>query len=475
MKKKIIKIVLMFTLCSSVTFVSCSLDPKLTEEIDFDKSPIKNDAELGAATIGIYALMKSNEYYGNNIIAFSEVRSDNAYSNNATNRLGNVSGFGLTPTASYAVGTWTQIYKVVSASNRVIEASYNDMGGFAQICKGEAHIIRALAHYDLLKNYGEQYVENGGLDALGVPYVKKYGAIKTSITRSNVAANRVDIYEDLDRGIELLKNGDQKSKVKVTLATAYGIKARAALFFSNWDTKDLVIAKENAKKAMELSRGDIISRSAFKDTYKADDPQNNSIFEIKFSGSDNPGTNSLYYVYNSNKDEGYGPIVVNFKVSSLFGLDAPIGKNEANDIRADIEMIDNNYRGVLQNIGKYVKMASNIKVLRYEEMLLTFIEADFRQNNQITGESLKYFNDLRAKRLVNYEAVRTYSLEDIRIERQKELLFEGFGFEDAMRFRRAIKNPRITGGIMDYGKPLLAFPIPQSEINASGIKQNRAY
>ncbi|MDR0193818.1 MAG: RagB/SusD family nutrient uptake outer membrane protein [Myroides sp.] len=475
MKKKFVNILLMLTLCSSVTFVSCSLDSELTENIDYDKNPIKNDAELKAASIGVYSLMKAPEYYGNNIIAFSEVRSDNAYSNNETNRLGNVSSFALTPTAKYPVETWTQIYKVISAANRVIDANYPSMGKTAEQYKGEAYVLRALAHYDLVRNYGEQYVNDGGLVAKGVPYIKKYADIDSKVSRGTVGNNRSSIYEDFDKGIELLKKGGGNSKIKISLAAAYGLKARAALFFSNWESKDLVIAKDFAKQAMNTSGGGIVPRAGFKDIFNADDPQSNSLFEIKFSGVDNPGTNSLSYVYTLTEMGGYGPIVVNFKVAELFGADAPEASKVANDIRADIDMIRNNYEGTLQNFGKYVRMSSNIKVLRYEEMLLTFIEADFRLNNTISSESLEYLNALRNNRLIKYNNVATYSLEDIRVERQKELLFEGFGFEDAMRFHRPIKNPTIQGGGIIYGKPLLAFPIPQSEINASGIEQNQGY
>lgn len=109
---------------SSVALTSCSLDTKLSEEVDFTKNPITTVAQLEAGINGVYAQMKSEKYYGNNVIAFSEVRSEGAYSNNKSNRLGNVSGFTLTPTAAYAVDLWFQAYKVISEANRIIEAEY---------------------------------------------------------------------------------------------------------------------------------------------------------------------------------------------------------------------------------------------------------------------------------------------------------------------------------------------------------------
>lgn len=475
--KKSLKILYVFAILGSIAFTSCSIDTQLSEEIDYSKTPITNDAELEAAIIGAYAEMKSDKYYGNNIVAFSEVRSKNAYSNNKSNRLGNVSGFTLTPSASYAVDTWFQAYKVISQANRVIEANYAGMGKRTDMIKGQAYVLRALAHFDLVKNYGEQYVNNSGLTALGVPYIKTYADVNAKVVRGTVSANRTDIYADFDKGIELLKKEDSKSKLKVNLAAAYGLKARTALFFSNWDKSDLQVAKQNAMLGMSVGNSGIIARSAFRDSYKSDDAQSNSVFEIKFSGTDNLSSDSLYYLFNLKESEGYGPIVVNFSVADLFGADAPIDGKEAKDIRADVTMIGVNIEGGdIRNIGKYVKMSSNVKVLRFEEMLLTYVEADFRINNGSTGEALALYNDLRRNRIENYTNATTLTLADIRTERQKELMFEGTGFEDSMRFHEDITNPRIAQpGVVVYGNPKLAFPIPRTEINVSGIQQNQAY
>ncbi|QQU03841.1 RagB/SusD family nutrient uptake outer membrane protein [Myroides odoratus] len=478
--KRTLKQVWIFVAMASISLASCSLDPKITENVDYEKNPISTSEELGANLVGTYALMTNPNYYGNNILAFSEVRSDNAYSTNRTNRLGNVSSSALTTSARYTADTWKQIYLVISETNRAIEANVKEDNDVINL-KGQAYALRALAHYDALRIYGQQYVDNKGLDAVGIPYITKYAAIKADVSRGTVAANRADIYADLDKAIELLTKANSGSKIKISLAAAYGLKARVALFFSNWDNADLLVAKENAKQAMESSNSGIIDRFAFVSSYSADDAQSNSIFELKQSGVDNPGTDSLFYLYLAPAAGGYGDIVVNFKVEDLFETDAPedildgegkvIETIPANDIRADRAMIDV-VRGDLRNLAKYPKMASNLKLMRFEELVLIFVEADFRINNGITAESLGYFNALKKKRLTTFTDLTTYTLDDIRIERQKELLFEGFGFEDLMRFHLPVVN---RYGTVEYGKSVLAFPIPQSEINASGIPQNKGY
>ncbi|WP_353119225.1 RagB/SusD family nutrient uptake outer membrane protein [Myroides odoratus] len=477
--KRTLKQIGIFVAIASISLASCSLDPKLSENIDYGKTPISTEEELQASLIGTYALMADAKYYGNNIIAYSDVRSENAYSDGRSNRLGNVSSFGLTTSARYVADTWQQIYLVISETNRAIEANVTEDASIKKL-KGQAYVLRALAHYDALRIYGQQYVNNKGLDGLGVPYITKYAAIDAKVTRGTVAANRADIYADFDKGIALLTEADSQDKVKISLAAAYGLKARVALFFSNWDNADLLVAKENAQQAMDNSNSNVLGRFAYVSSYSADDAQANSIFELKQSGVDNPGTDSLFYVYAEEKD-GYGDILVNFKVEDLFGADAPkdildgdgevIETIPANDIRADRDMIAIR-ANELRNVGKYPKMASNLKLMRYEELMLIFIEADFRITNGVTPKGLEYFNLLKKNRLTTFTDLTTYTLDDIRIERQKELLFEGFGFEDLMRFHLPITN---IYGTFTYGEDILAFPIPQSEINASGIPQNEGY
>ncbi|MGG5505495.1 MULTISPECIES: RagB/SusD family nutrient uptake outer membrane protein [unclassified Myroides] len=475
--KRTLKKVWIFVAMASISLASCSLDPKLTENIDYGTTPISTVEELRANLIGTYALMARPEYYGNNVIAFSDVRSENAFSDGRSNRLGNVSSFGLTTSARYTADTWKQIYLVVSEANRAIAAELTDNATVKSL-KGQAYALRALAHFDVLRIYGQQYVDNKGLEAVGIPYITQYAAIEAKVTRPTVAANRASIYADLDKAIELLENNDSKEQVKISLAAAYGLKARVALFFSNWDNADLIVAKENAQKAMESTAARTLPRFAFVSSYSADDAQSNSILELKQSGVDNSGTDSLFYVY-ADEENGYGDILVNFKVEDLFGADAPkeVIDEEgnktivANDIRADKNMIDFRY-DELRNVGKYPKMASNLKLMRFEELLLIYVEADFRINNAVTADALALFNTLKKNRLATFTNLTTYTLEDIRIERQKELLFEGFGFEDLMRFHLPVKN---VYGTFNYGEDILAFPIPQSEINASGISQNAGY
>ena len=64
---------------------------------------------------------------------------------------------------------------------------------------GQAHAIRALAHFDLLQDYGQHFVTGqGGAGALGVPYVKTYkDPANLTPARDTAAQNLGDIIADL--------------------------------------------------------------------------------------------------------------------------------------------------------------------------------------------------------------------------------------------------------------------------------------
>jgi GTP:adenosylcobinamide-phosphate guanylyltransferase len=64
----------------------------------------------------------------------------------------------------------------IAITNIVINADYfNLTGSAAQIThiQGQAHALRALAHFDLLQDYGQHFITGqGGASSLGIPYVK---------------------------------------------------------------------------------------------------------------------------------------------------------------------------------------------------------------------------------------------------------------------------------------------------------------
>src|SRR5690606_33235686 len=118
--------------------------------------------------------------------------------------------------------------------------------------------------------------------------------------------------------------------------------------------------------------------------------------------------------------------------------------------------------GRLRNMGKYpmgAPYSDNIKVIRYEEIVLNYAEALIETNPSL---ALEYLNSIPENR--NGNTYSTANMENILKERRKELAFEGFRFDDLARMGRNIPllDPNVPhhGGVT-YGDSKYAFPIPQ--------------
>ena len=210
--KNIYKYLLIFA--SSALIVSCGesdLEPTLALDKDLD-SGITSDADLGFVLNSAYDRMSVTGYYGRNSIIMGDVRTDNAYSNMNSGRFADSD----MDYSSNGAGPWSSIYRVIAITNIVINADASALTGdpakIAHI-QGQAHALRALAHFDLLQDYGQHFITGqGGADALGVPYVKTYkDPAYLEPARATVASNIGDIAADLTTGISLMSDSYNSS------------------------------------------------------------------------------------------------------------------------------------------------------------------------------------------------------------------------------------------------------------------------
>ncbi|MEK6450165.1 MULTISPECIES: RagB/SusD family nutrient uptake outer membrane protein [unclassified Myroides] len=480
------------------SFTSCSLDPKQSNYQDGEE-PIKTADQLLATLNGAYARMTNSAYYGRDIIAFSEARSQYMYSTNATGRFGSVSGATVQPTHNYSVDTWKQIYKTITNANRVLEANQvvvakNGDADLINFYKGQAYILRALGHFDLVKVYGQQYVEDKGLNGMGVPYKTTTRDANESISRPTVKENLELIFADLEKGIALLEESTPKVsgntssvRARINLASAYGFKSRIALFASQFDKGYYDVVITASEKAIDSSKRQVATRAGFIDGYKSEEVMTNSLFELTQTGSDNQFTASLFYVYFTDGSLGYGDLIcMPAKVDAIFDAKAVADGKKVEDIRRTVMEEDVTSDKSLRNMKKYTARTSNIRIMRIEEIMLNYAEAALEASNGDKAKALAYVNEIAAKRYLiddkqDDQIFKTLDLKTVRSERTKELMFEGFNFEDIMRWRGTVSNPAIKGNddidgdTISFGNPLLALPIPQKEINVTGIDQNKGY
>jgi len=439
----------------SITFItSCvtsDLEPSLEQEKELDGN-INTDEDLFGLLKGGLNRMTASAYYGRDIIINNEVRTINTFANGNSGRFGTQASFSYN--ASSNLGVWTEAYRVISSANLIINTDLSTITGdvaFAKHIQGQAYALRALAHFDLMRNYGQQY--DGG--TLGVPYVTEFKGNEESPARLSVEEVKTRIYSDLEAAYTTMDAAYfDSTKEFLSKESAKAIESKVATYFGDWNrvisSSEIVIGSGNYS---------IIPAADYVSSF-GQDGSSNSIFELAFSSTDNVGINGLAYIY---RGDSYGDIEVLDNVLTLY---------EAGDVRANILGYE---FGLLRNMGKYPELQGfdNVNIVRYEEIILNYAEALFETG----GDAITQLNLLTAKRGASeYVAV---TKDDIINERRKELIFEGFYFDDLYRTGKGIDKIDPKQNILQSIPPgdfRMILPIPVVEIDVnSNMVQNRNY
>ena len=475
--KNIYKYLLIFT--ASTLVVSCGesdLEPTLALDKDLD-SGIQSAADLSFVLNSAYDRMSETGYYGRDQIIMGDVRTDNSYSNMNSGRFAN-SDMDYSPNGA---GPWSTVYRVIAITNIVINADTSNLtGSAAEIThiQGQAHALRALAHFDLLQDYGQHFIDGqGGANALGVPYVKTYkDPANLEPARGTVVSNIGDIAADLTSAIGMMDDSFNTSSSYMSKAGAYAILARATLYAGSVDPSLYATADSAAKWVIANSGASPVSSSGFASSYTTDNASN-SLFELAFSGTDSRGINGIAYIL---RGTSYGDVRIltgtgpNPDLLDIYGV---------GDVRGAANMIGT-AQGYPTMLGKFPSMngADNVTLFRVEEMHLIAAETSLRAGN--TADALTYLNNIPAIRGLGAGYYASATLENILEERRKEFAFEGLRFHDLSRMGMDMPqidsfkqlNDDLTGTPPAYGSHRYAYPIALAERNANpNMVQNYGY
>ncbi len=440
------------------------LDPNLDQNKLANGGITKVD-NLYAVIKGAYNRMTGSGYYGRDLIIANEVRTDNCFSNGSSGRFTTEAGFTYSSTTGYF---WDDAYRVIESANLVINTDVSLLEGdqdYGRHLQGQAYAIRALAHFDLLKQYGQIHV-TGGTTPGGIPYQTTYLSSDSSQEelfppRNTVEEVKTKIFEDLETAFSLMQDtGDTNFFTKYA---AKALETRVAVYFEMWDT-----AIDAAEEVIDNGGYEIVSESNYVSSFGSDGGSN-VIFELEFSATDNLSSDALGYIYRSTGGGSYGDVQVIDEVADIF---------EPTDVRGLFDG-ENGILGyeddMLRNMGKFPdnRGYDNVPVMRYEELILNYAEALLETG----GDALTQLNKIPANRGASEYATATK--ENILLERRKELMFEGFRYDDLLRTGSDIEKYSVQQNIsatVPYGDFRLAWAIPLSEMDAnSNMVQNKGY
>lgn len=452
--------IFIFTLAMAASSLqSCNYtDLEPTDMVGKDKA-FENIPAVSSAINGAYSLMSLEA-----TLNLSEYIADDVKQGGQAGGAGTDSyTWTYTASAGDHSSYWDAQYRIINMANRIIEGSSTVTTNTEQEKKqlndylGNAYFLRAYVHFDLLRFFSD--FKND--EKLGIPYVT-HSHVLGQPERDKVGDCYKYLTQDLDKAFNLLAN-DKPTNVSYASRTAVNaLRARVALYHKQY-LHAYVYATEALRNTSLASAKDY-------SLIWADKSNEGVILKLpRAAGQTKIG--GLFY--GGDHSHVFGP---SQKFMSCY---------DDNDIRKDIFFGKGPDRegNEVDIIKKYIGTSDNIglndeKLLRADEMKLIEIECLIYQDRITEANSeLNKFRAIRIKNWSNLSFGKDELINQLLIERRRELAFEGHRFFDLRRYGRDIVRDNANETLFaDHFRQLL--PIPQSEIESNtniANQQNPGY
>lgn len=482
------------------------LDVAPSDGTDADAA-LTSSSDLDAARTGMYKALKGNsrlvDYYGQQFFVYGDVHAGDDYQYNnigGSNRasfyydMNYQTASEFTSSTSSSSVTWKSPYIVIGRANRIIAAAEGGALSDAAEAKAtidqyaaEAKVLRALAHFDLVRIYGKPYTEDQGA-SLGVPLVTGVLESNAKPARSTVAEVYTQVVKDLT---EAISSNALATETEPGYVSVWGAKAILSRVYLNMG--DYANALSVAEDIIKNSGAALWTRDQYFKAWDASTP-NESEFLFRLNVAGSTDSNDLNGIGNLQQRDGYKEMVATKKFVDMLTSDPKDVRNDmflSAKAEKEVAVYGTNkvFLNKLRGQGGNLRNVTIVPIIRLSEVYLTAAECAFRNNDKT--KAVEYLNDLvknRTTTVASLATVDNITLDRILIERRKELIGEGQRYFDALRNNETITrytseadkgwhktlSKEAQSFNRDYFKAIAA--IPQAEINANpNIKQNTGY
>ena len=331
--------------------------------------------------------------------------------------------------------------------------------------------IRAMAHYQLVLYYAQNYNFTPSASHLGVVY--NTNTLDPGVdfpSRLTMAQTYEQLKEDLDNALSLFTDKpvlrERLDYEYFNTLTAQALYARIALQMNDWER-----ARRLSAQVINTAGVSLMTTEEYVSQWELEnDPVSEVILEFPASRSlEGNATFTLAFHYrDTSNNVEFADHVASGDLLALYSTD---------DVRSGMFIpidLPTQVNGVLQNVTYYFtkKFQDNPGTthIRLSEMYLVRAEANARLNEK--DRALQDLDLLRVRANLPALADATTVLEEIFLERRRELAFERHLLFDIMRFKRNIRrNDGCTGNVctLDYPSDFMILPIPFS---STGLNEN---
>lgn len=474
--KKILSILLVAVLAISLSNCKGFLDKEPTDAVVAENA-LATLEDAGVAVNGMYTLLKYYTVFGNYMIQMGDMRGDLLVASEGTYI---TYSYDYDPSQNSYFTLWRNFYITITRANAIIknidalEVPAEKMS-IKNNYLGEAYAVRAFCYFNLARLYGRPYKFDSGASLGAVLITEPVSPSEARLPRSTVAETYAQIEDDITTALGLLSK--DKNTGHFNYWAAKFLQAKVALYKGNND-----LAYSAAKEVITSGPYSLIPRDKYLASW-AEVGNDESIFEglVNLQSAidgDNGFGGSFYYNLWFGYDNTGASVVPTKHWRDLFTL-------TPSDIRINWIDYDDPVTG-FKHTGEYwlrkfigntgfTAFLNNPRYMRLAEAYLIAAEAGMNSGKP-DAASLLLAVAQRADPTVTSIAA---TIENIEIQRQKELIGEGDRFFDLMRrnghyTKNDPHNPYNVA--LTWGDDRVMLPISSDErIIYPELEQNPGY
>lgn len=488
MKNKFFNKIIIIAL--SLGFIGCEdyVDYEASEGYTIVASDyFTTSADYEAALIGTYDVLGWNIY--SVMIGDMATKNSNSGGESASDVIGlqKIDGMIHDPVNDQLTSTWKWLYEGINRANYLIENKDKIEFSRKKELFGEVQFLRAFYYFELVKLFGDVplFIDS-----------RLTASDSGTLTRSPKATVYAQIETDLKAAIKNAPAG-KSTNGRATIFSAHALLGKVYLFQDKF---------EEAANILEPLIGLYTLPSSLQSVfYNSGQNGAESVFEVQHSKNSNwwdwgfvqGGEGNFAIIHHGIR--GYSGSVYasgwSFNVPTQDLYDA----YDTTDTRRGVAILDivawaastgaqyskgHKHTGFFNH--KYIPREGlsaaqaelnygiNYRAIRYADVLLMAAEANSRKSSANVSKAQNYLNQVRSRAFGNSSkassSTGTTLTNEIWNERRLELAMEGHWFFDLVRTGQAAS--KISGFVTGKHE---VFPIPQTEIDISGITQNAGY
>ena len=387
--------------------------------------------------------------------------------------------FSATPQDLNFDGYYDDWYGVINQVNIVLER-INEFPFFSENeldqLQGELLTIRALSHYQISLLFAQHYGFSQDGSHVGIVYnTRTLVAGEDFPSRDALAENYVLMQDDLDTALSLLNNTQLQSGPDYSYFNQINTRAlyaRIALQMEDWQN-----AKDLSTFVIQNSGVSLMPSELYIDEWEKEEfPVSEVLLEFtapRTSEGDVSSTVAAFFQYSS--PTNYGRYVASGDLLNLYA-------NE--DIRKDMfiqENIPTLINGVETDVDyfftKKFQDDAGTLCIRLSELYLIRAESNARLG--LESEALTDLNSIRSRANLSALPSTDNLLDEIFLERRREMAIEGHLLFDIARNKRdVVRNLGCISTLcnLSYPSNFLILPIPiDNVLQNENMQQNEGY